>query len=185
MRLFLRSIGSLWFAAVLLMLLLVAMACATIYETTHGTKQAAEAFYHNWWFKVLLCLLGVNVLASVLVRYPFSHRQIGFILTHTGILITLWGAQVTHTLGTDGQVAIAEGQSVTALCVAFETLTVHNRQNNGHLYGGVDIAIVVLCGIVYSLRSGSRKRLRAAGYGRQATGLCPKTRSPDRRTLTM
>jgi hypothetical protein len=72
------------------------------------------------------------VLASVLVRYPFNRRQIGFILTHAGILITLLGAQVTYTLGIDGQVAIAEGQSVTALRVPRGTLAIHNRQNNGH-----------------------------------------------------
>ncbi len=138
MRLLLRSIGSLWFAAVLLMLLLVAMACATIHESTHGTERALVSFYHAWWFKALLCLLGVNVLASVLVRYPFNRRQIGFILTHAGILITLVGAQVTYTLGIDGQVAIAEGQSVTALRVSLETLGVHNLQNNARWQADID-----------------------------------------------
>lgn len=64
----LRAIGSLWFAVVLLVLLLVAMACATVFESTRGTEQALAAFYDSWWFELLLALLAVNVLSAVLVR---------------------------------------------------------------------------------------------------------------------
>ena len=129
MRVVLQSIGSLWFAAVLLMLLLVAMACATVYESTHGTERALIAFYHSAWFKLLLFLLGANLLASVVVRYPFSRRQIGFVLTHCGILATLLGALITERFGIDGQVAIVEGQSVSALRVPQETLTIRNQRD--------------------------------------------------------
>ncbi|MFA5864317.1 MAG: hypothetical protein WC975_06480 [Phycisphaerae bacterium] len=41
----LRIFGSLWFAAVILMLLLVAMACATVFESTRGTEQTLVEFY--------------------------------------------------------------------------------------------------------------------------------------------
>ena len=91
----LRVLGSLWFAVVLLVLLLVAMACATVFESRHGTDMALGIFYRAWWFEGSLALLAANVLAAVVVRYPFSKKQIGFALTHLSILVTLAGALVT------------------------------------------------------------------------------------------
>lgn len=108
----LRAAGSLWFAAVIMMLLLVAMACATVFESAHGTEQALAVFYKAWWFQALLGLLALNVLAAVVVRYPFNRRQVGFILTHASILVILGGALVTQYWGVEGQVGIAEGQTV-------------------------------------------------------------------------
>ena len=100
----LRLMSSLWFAAVLLVALLAAMACATVYESMHGTERALWTFYKSWWFELLLALLAVNVAAALVVRYPFSRRQIGFFLTHSGILATLGGALVTKYAGIDGRV---------------------------------------------------------------------------------
>jgi len=107
----LRAAGALWFAAVLLLLLLLAMACATIYESGHSAEQALAVFYKSWWFRGLLALIGVNMLAAVIVRYPFSKRQIGFVLTHLGVLLILGGAWVTFRHAVNGHVSFAEGGS--------------------------------------------------------------------------
>ena len=124
----LRMVGSLWYAAVLLILLLVAMACATVHESTHGTERALSEFYYSWWFKTLLALLALNVLAAVIVRYPFTRRQIGFVVTHAAILVTLAGALVTDRFGVNsGQVGLAEGESTSQFTEPIGTLTVKNR----------------------------------------------------------
>ena len=47
------------------MLLVVAMACATVFESSVGTEQALAAFYKSWWFRALLGLVGVNMLAAL------------------------------------------------------------------------------------------------------------------------
>jgi hypothetical protein len=109
----LRSIGSMWFAAVLLMVLLVAMACATVFEKEHSTERALFVFYRSPWFVALLALLCVNVFAAMVVRYPFSKRQIGFLITHVSILVLFAGALLTRELGLDGRVGFAEGKSVS------------------------------------------------------------------------
>ncbi|MHC4090994.1 MAG: cytochrome c biogenesis protein CcsA, partial [Planctomycetota bacterium] len=109
-----RAVGSLWFAAVLLILLLVAMACATVVESTSGplgTELALDQFYQAWWFEALLALVALNVLAAALLRYPFSKRHIGFVVTHAGILVTLGGALVTKHFGVDGRIGLAEGDT--------------------------------------------------------------------------
>lgn len=123
----LRVIGSLWFAAVLLVLLLVAMACATVYESMHGTERALHMFYRSWWFECLLALLAVNVASAVIVRLPLSRRHIGFAMTHCAILITLAGALVTKHFGLDGQVGIYEKQSVVGFSIPEPTLAIFNR----------------------------------------------------------
>lgn len=115
---FMRVLGSLWFAAVLLVLLLVAMAGATVYETMHGSEQALAAFYTSWWFQGLLSLLGVNVLMAMVLRWPFTRRQVGFVVTHLSILAVLGGALVTKLVGLDGRLAITEGQSVDEITLA-------------------------------------------------------------------
>ena len=108
----LRAVGSLWFAAVLLVLLLIAMACATVFESVHGPEQTLATFYHAQWFKLLLGLLAANSLAAIILRFPFTTRHIGFLLTHLSILVILAGALVSERLGVNGQVSIVEGQSV-------------------------------------------------------------------------
>ena len=125
-RRFLRNVGSLWFAAVLLVLVLVAMACATVYESKHGTEQAQKIFYFADWFKVLLGLLGVNVLASLLARYPFTKKQIGFAITHTSIIVILVGALVTEVYSERGQLVIAEGESASEFRGYASELSVKN-----------------------------------------------------------
>jgi len=126
-----RTVGSLWLAVVLLMLLLVAMASATAYESIHGTQQALTVFYKSWWFELLLVLLGVNVLAAMMARFPFTRRQIGFAVTHTAILVILIGAWITKQWGIDGQVSIVEGQTASAFQVSQECLTVQQGSERG------------------------------------------------------
>jgi hypothetical protein len=124
----LRTVGSLWFAAVLLILLLVAMACATVFESMHGTERTLATFYRSWWFEVLLALVCVNAGAAVILRYPFSKKQIGFALTHLAILVILVGALLSASFGVDGQIGIVEGQTVRHFNdVRQETLTVVNH----------------------------------------------------------
>ena len=122
-RTIVRPIGSLWFAAVLLLVLLVAMACATVFESGHGTERALREFYQSWWFESLLGLLAGNLLAAMIVRYPFSRKQIGFVLAHAAILFVLGGALITRHWGLDGRVAIAEGETIGRFNVSDSTLT--------------------------------------------------------------
>jgi len=121
-----RQVGSLWFAAVLLALLLVAMACATVAESARGTDYARIEFYHSPWFAWLGALLAINVAAAVLSRYPLKRLQYGFVLTHLGILLTLSGVLVTKTWGLEGQIALAEGQATDQIRTSRSTLSLVN-----------------------------------------------------------
>jgi len=123
-----RAIGSLWFAAVLLVILLVGMACATVFESIRSTEYALWVYYRSWWFLALLALVAVNVFAAMVVRFPFNKRQIGFVLTHSSILLVFGGALLTRDYAVDGQLPLYEGETATEFILRDrETLTVMNR----------------------------------------------------------
>ncbi|MBI4578852.1 MAG: hypothetical protein HY718_04065, partial [Planctomycetes bacterium] len=123
MQSILRVVGSLKFAAVILVLLSVAMACATVYEAMHGTPAALLTFYKSAWFETLLWLLGVNMLGSMLSRYPWSRRHVGLLATHLSVLSILTGAFVTKQWGIDGLVSIVEGRTARQFTTSQESLT--------------------------------------------------------------
>ncbi|MBI4716988.1 MAG: cytochrome c biogenesis protein ResB [Planctomycetes bacterium] len=130
-RTWLRLAGSLWFAAVIMVLLLVAMAFATVYESSHGTDAVQSAFYKTWWFETLLALLALNVTAAVVVRYPFNRRQVGFVITHASIVLIVLGAWISDRFGVAGQLALVEGETTSGFNVEMDAVTLVNRSTGG------------------------------------------------------
>ncbi|MHC5111269.1 MAG: cytochrome c biogenesis protein ResB [Planctomycetota bacterium] len=126
-RQFLQTVGSIWFAAVLLVVIILTMACATVYESTHGAERALFRFYQSWWFELFLGLLSINVLAAMAVRYPFTRRQVGFVMTHASILAVLIGSLTTRYLGVSGELGMAEGETVAFFAQPNAVLTLVNR----------------------------------------------------------
>ncbi len=121
-----RFAGSLWFAAVLMTLLLVALVCASIFEVMYGSELALVEFYRAWWFEGLLFLVAMNVFSSLVIRLPFSRRQIGFAVAHISILLVLAGAFITKHFGIDGQITLAEGQTAQTFDISRQILSVSN-----------------------------------------------------------
>ena len=107
----LKQIGSLWWTNVLLLLLALAMGVATAVESTTSSELAQIQYYHTDWFQGLLALLAVNATASLLVHWPWTTRNFGFVLTHGSLVIILLGAAVTRFFAFDGSIGIAEGES--------------------------------------------------------------------------
>jgi len=103
-------LASLRVGIVSMIVLAVACGIATFYESSHGTAAAQRVFYQTRWFTFLLALLGLNILLSMLKRYPWSRHQAGFVMAHVGIVLLLAGSLVSLHLGLDGTVALYEGQ---------------------------------------------------------------------------
>ena len=143
-RSLLQAVGSLWLAAVLLLLVLVAMAYATVFESLHGTERALETYYRAGWFQVLLGLVALNALAALLNRWPFTRRQWGFVLTHGGLLVTLAGTLVTREYGVDGQIGLGEGQSGDRFYLSGrEALVVSAGRDSGAPSASLEVADLV------------------------------------------
>jgi len=106
-----RGLASLQLAVVLIVLLAIVLAWATVVENRFGLHAAQFAIYRTWWFEALNFLLGLNVVMAAVVRFPWKRRQIGFLLTHAGILVLLLGCVVTRQQGIDAHVRVIEGDT--------------------------------------------------------------------------
>ena len=110
-----RCLASLKLAVVLLVVLAAVLAWATMLESSLGRNFAQWYVYKAVWFIALLALLGLNILASTLIRFPWVRSGLGFVVTHAGLLVLLLGAIQTFQRGIEGQIVVGEGQSVDSI----------------------------------------------------------------------
>ena len=122
-RLF-HLLASLRVGVVTMVALAVTCGIATFYESSRGTAAAQRVFYQTRWFTALLSLLAVNILFSMLKRYPWSRHQAGFVMAHVGIVLLLVGSLVSLHLGLDGTVALYEGDGTGSVTLRERALTV-------------------------------------------------------------
>jgi len=102
--------ASLRLALTLLITLAVTLAVGTIIESLHGAKAAQQVIYLSPWFGVLLGLLALNVACAALDRLPWKRKHIGFVMTHTGIILILVGSWMTQQFAIDGNLGLGEGE---------------------------------------------------------------------------
>ncbi len=112
-----RFFASLKLAVILLVSLAAILAVATFYESVYDTKTAQYLVYRSPLFAVFLGVLGLNLAASALMRYPWKKSQTGFVVTHVGIILILLGSLLTMYSGIDGTMALEEGESSSRVTI--------------------------------------------------------------------
>ena len=105
-----KKLGSLRFAVFLILSLAALLGFSTVMESLHGTPFAQKFFYNARWFDVFLSLLWINIFCSTLTRFPFKKHHTGFVITHIGILLLLFGALLSRIFGVEGQITLFEGE---------------------------------------------------------------------------
>src|SRR6516162_9159684 len=102
-------LASLKLAVISISTLAATLAYATVFESKYGGAAAQEWIYRSPGFAILLAFLGMNILCAALIRYPWKKRQIGFVVTHAGLLILLAGSFYSVRTADEGQVGMLEG----------------------------------------------------------------------------
>jgi hypothetical protein len=97
------------------------LAAATILESKYGRVHAQWFVYGATWFVLLLGLLGVNIFCAAASRWPWKRHQIGFVVTHAGLLVLLFGSIQTFVSGVEGTVSLTEGESATSMMMPNRT----------------------------------------------------------------
>ncbi len=132
-----KKSASLGLAVVLIALLAIVLAWATYIASRYGDSVARFAIYRTGWFAVLLAVLGINVLNAALVRFPWKRRHVGFLVTHAGILVLLFGCWVSRRGGVEANLTVYEGlPEGRPIGVAFSNtahfrLTIHPEPDDG------------------------------------------------------
>jgi len=106
-----EALASLKLAVFVIAASAVVLGWATFVESWYGTEAVQFGVYQTWWFAALMALLGVNVLAAALIRFPWKRYQTGFVITHAGILVLLAGCLLSRLGGIDAQMPIFEGRT--------------------------------------------------------------------------
>lgn len=107
-------LGSLQYAVCLLAVFALALFLGTWVEYRHDGTQAQELVYRAWWFLVLLVMLGVNILFAALKKWPWKRHQLGFLVTHLGLLTLVSGGLLNGLMGRQGTMHLVDSDSATA-----------------------------------------------------------------------
>ncbi|GHT09862.1 hypothetical protein FACS1894170_01120 [Planctomycetales bacterium] len=89
--------------------LLIVLAWGTFIESEYNSTVARFVLYGTNWFAALIALLCVNVLCSVLVRFPWKICQLPFLGVHAGLLVLFFGCYQTWQFGEEAQITLPEG----------------------------------------------------------------------------
>ena len=106
-----KFLASLKLAVLSISGLAAALAFATWFESTYGTKAVQAFVYKSAGFALLLGFLAVNILCAATIRFPWKKRQTGFVVTHAGLLVLIAGSYVHFKSGDEGMVGMLEGET--------------------------------------------------------------------------
>ena len=119
--------ASLKLAVVLLAVLIVGAIVGTLYESSFDAKVARTYVYGAPWFNAWLVLLGANLTASALSRWPWKKYHTAFLITHLGIITLLIGSLIGRIFGVEGTITLFKGEPPTnRLLVDQHQLRVHD-----------------------------------------------------------
>ena len=110
-----RFLASLKLAVICLATLAATLAYGTKFNSDYGLTAANEYIYQTRGFALLLAFLGLNILCAALIRYPWTKRQTGFVITHVGLLVVIGGSWWAAQTADEGQVGMREGETSSKL----------------------------------------------------------------------
>src|SRR6516162_1428587 len=110
-----RFLASLKLAVISLSSLAASLAFATWLESRYGASAAQELVYQRAWFALLLAFLATNILCAALIRFPWKKRQTGFVMTHAGLLVLIFGAYWSFKTADEGILGMLEGETRSQL----------------------------------------------------------------------
>ena len=116
-----RSLGSLQLAILLLSLFVVVLFLGTLIESWYDGKVASQIVYQAWWFTTLLALLGANILFAAVKKWPWKRHQIGFLITHVGLLCLVAGGMLTSVTGTSAVMILVDSDLPATRKFGFHT----------------------------------------------------------------
>ena len=108
-RLFL-FFASLKLAVIIIITLIALSTWGTIVESNYDARTAQEVVFHSPLMSFVLFLLVINLLFSMMKKFPWQKKHLSFLLAHIGILVVILGSYVTQKWGIDGSMAFVIGQ---------------------------------------------------------------------------
>ncbi len=110
-----RFLASVKLAVICLGTLAATLAYGTWFNSSYGQVAVNDYVYNTKGFALLLAFLGLNILCAALIRYPWTKRQTGFLITHAGLLTVIGGSWWASWASDEGQLGMLEGETSSKL----------------------------------------------------------------------
>jgi hypothetical protein len=110
-----RFLASVKLAVICLASLSAALAYGTWFNSSYGMSAASEWIYSAKWFALLLAFLGTNIFCAAAIRFPWTKRQTGFVITHVGLLTVIAGSWWAAQSSDEGMLGMREGETSSQL----------------------------------------------------------------------
>jgi hypothetical protein len=108
-------LGGIRLAVPVLLLVAAAMGWGTWIESTRDAGEAGRTVYGAWWFMALMGLVCMSLILSVVTRFPWRRKHVGFITVHASLVMLIISAFVSRFTRIEGRIVLAEGESAAAL----------------------------------------------------------------------
>lgn len=129
-----HKLGSLKFAVILILVVAIACAVATVYESKFNTAVAQYYIYQNPLFILWIVFLCINLICSALTRWPWQKKHIGFVVTHGGIILLLIGAVVGRAIGWEASVVLNKNDEPASILIRNETILLFEGPTSREIY---------------------------------------------------
>ncbi len=107
--------GGIRFAVPVLVCVTVALVYGTWVESTQSAPAAGRLVYGAWWFIGLMGLICLSLVLSVVTRFPWQRRHIGFITVHASLILLIAASFLSYFTRIEGRVVLAEGEEAHIL----------------------------------------------------------------------
>jgi len=107
----LKSLLSMKFAVIFLLLFAAASGIATFIENDFGTQGSWAVVYNTTWFEAIQIYLAILIVYNMFKYNIFQKKKIPSLMFHLGFVVVLLGAGITRYMGYEGSLHIREGQS--------------------------------------------------------------------------
>jgi hypothetical protein len=88
-------LSSIRLAVVVLPWLILECIAGALIEAKVNTGGARYFVYGSWHFLACLACLALNIFCAAVIRFPWKRYQTGFVVTHIGLLVLLFGSFLT------------------------------------------------------------------------------------------
>ncbi|MBK7404503.1 MAG: cytochrome c biogenesis protein ResB [Phycisphaerales bacterium] len=106
-----RFIGSVKFAVPVLTLVAAGLIWGTWIDSTVGREAAFHTVYGSLWFIGLMLLVCASLVVSVVVRYPWRRKHVGFIIVHASLITLIFVGFYTMFTKVEGRIVLQEGET--------------------------------------------------------------------------
>lgn len=133
-----KTIGSMKFAVVIILIFAAALTVGTFIESYYGTDYANRLIYKSIPFMLLQFCMFLSIFVASLNRIPAPKKLYGFHTLHIGLLLIFIGSFVTYYAGVDGNITLPPNTPSNTIVIPRDILKIQIYDENKQQIGSYE-----------------------------------------------